>query len=143
MENISNLESFAKILTEKGYDGYFQTQAAYPDKIKDSIERYLECCKNGTDSPPQRDHMLLTTYLIWNNEDDPHVICDMYVKHLNDKFFLDKMEITLRAPGNMCIKKAELNNLTVVTAPTRKEAVAMVWDILEFKSSKSFKRNRF
>lgn len=143
MENISNLETFAKILTDKGYDGYFLTQAAYPDKIKESIEAYLKCCQEGTDNPPHGEHMLLSTYLKWEGEDKPHVKCTMYVKHLNDKFFLDKMEINLAAGGNLSIKKVELTNLSVVTAPTKPEAVAMVWEILEQKPLKGFKRGRF
>lgn len=143
METLSNLETFAKILTDKGYDGHIHTQGAYPGKIKESIEAYLKSCENGTDAPPYGEHMMLTTYLKWNTEDDPHVVCSMYVKHLNVKFFLDKMEINLASEGCQSIKKVVLTNLTVVTAPTRLEAVDMVWDILKFKPEKSVKRARF
>ncbi|GEM63874.1 hypothetical protein SF1_18560 [Sphingobacterium faecium NBRC 15299] len=142
MENISNLENFAKILTEKGYNGYFLTASKYPDKIKESIEAYLKCCQDGTDNQPRGDHMLLSTYLKWDGEDKPHVQCTMYVKNLGNKFFLDKMEINLAAPGNLSIKKVVLNNLTVATAPNRLEAVDMVWRVLQFKSEKNMKRAR-
>lgn len=40
MEAISNLNAFAKILTDKGYNGYFHTQGAYAGKLKDSISEY-------------------------------------------------------------------------------------------------------
>jgi hypothetical protein len=143
MKTLSNLETFAKILTEKGYDGHIQTQAAYPGKIKDSIDAYLKSCENGTDTPPYGEHMLLSTYLKWEGKDKPFVECNMYVKHLNDKFFLDKMEINLASEGCPSIKKVVLTNLTVVTAPTRLEAVDMVWDILKFKPEKSLRRARF
>lgn len=128
MEILSNLETFAKILTVKGYDGHIQTQAAYAGKIKESIEAYLKSCEHGTDTPPYGEHMLLYTYLKWEGKDKPFVECNMYVKHLNDKFFLDKMEINLASEGCQSIKKVVLTNLTVVTAPTRLEAVDMVWD---------------
>ncbi|MBL7706778.1 MAG: hypothetical protein JNM21_14625 [Taibaiella sp.] len=143
MENISNLETFAKILIDKGYDGYFQTQAAYPDKIKESIERYLKCCENGTDSLPRGEHMLLSTFLKWDGPDESYVKCHMYVKYLNDKFFLDKMEINFGAPGCLSIKNVELINLSVVTAPTRSEAIAMVMEKPKQEVTKPFKRGRF
>lgn len=41
MKQSLDLDTFAKTLTDKGYDGYFQTEAAYADKIKDSISRFL------------------------------------------------------------------------------------------------------
>lgn len=47
MKQLLDLDAFAKTLTDKGYDGYFQTEAAYADKIKDSISRFLEACKMG------------------------------------------------------------------------------------------------
>lgn len=45
MKQLLDLNTFAKTLTEKGYDGYFHTEASYPDKIKDSLNRFLEACK--------------------------------------------------------------------------------------------------
>lgn len=33
MKQLLDLSTFAKTLTDKGYDGYFQTEGAYPDKI--------------------------------------------------------------------------------------------------------------
>ena len=42
MEALSDLSTFAKILTDKGYNGYFHTQGAYAGKLKDSISEYLE-----------------------------------------------------------------------------------------------------
>ena len=54
MEVKSDLYTLAKILTEKGYDGYFHTQGAYAGKLKESISEYLENCRNGTEVHPNR-----------------------------------------------------------------------------------------
>jgi len=55
MEALSDLSTFAKILTDKGYNGYFHTQGAYAGKLKDSITDYLESRQKGTDSLPKQD----------------------------------------------------------------------------------------
>lgn len=143
METISNLASFSKILMDKGYDGYFHTQGAFPDRLKESIEAYLKSCQHVTDTLPVREHMLLTTFLKWNGEDEPHIVCNMYVKQLNDKFFLDKMEIDRNAPFSGSVKKVVLTNLSVVTAPTRLEAIALVSEAPKQEPTKAFKRGRF
>ena len=72
MEALSDLNTFAKILTDKGYNGYFHTQGAYAGKLKDSITDYLESCQKGADSLPKQD-LLLTGYLQWSGEDKPRV----------------------------------------------------------------------
>ncbi|WP_228459896.1 hypothetical protein [Chryseobacterium muglaense] len=68
MEALSDLNTFAKTLTEKGYNGYFHTQGAYAGKLKDSISNYLESCQKGADTLPKKD-LLLTGYLQWSGED--------------------------------------------------------------------------
>lgn len=142
METISNLENFSNILKDKGYDGYFHTQGSYPDRLKKSIEAYLKSCEHGNDTPP-KESMLLTTYVQWKGEDEPHIVCDMYVKHLNGKFFLNKMEINRNAPFSGSVKKIELLNLTVFTVPSRLEAIAMVSDTPKQEQTTGLKRGRF
>ena len=61
METLSDLNTFAKILTDKGYNGYFHTQGAYAGKLKESIGEYLENCQKGTDSLPKQDLLLTAT----------------------------------------------------------------------------------
>ena len=92
MEALLDLETFARILTEKGFNGYFHTQGAYAGKLKDSISEYLENCKNRKDSLPKED-LLLTGYLQWSGEDKPSVRCIMLVKYLRGKFSLNRMEV--------------------------------------------------
>lgn len=70
MEALSDLSTFAKILTDKGYNGYFHTQGAYAGKLKDSISEYLESCQKGVDTLPKQD-LLLTGYLQWSGDDKP------------------------------------------------------------------------
>ena len=44
MEALTDLNTFVKILMDKGYTNYFHTQGAYAGKLKDSIEEYLGKC---------------------------------------------------------------------------------------------------
>ncbi len=92
MEALSDLSTFAKILTDKGYNGYFHTQGSYAGKLKDSISEYLESCQKGADTLPKQD-LLLTGYLQWSGDDKPRVECSMWVKYLNGKFSLSRMEV--------------------------------------------------
>ena len=34
MKQLLDLDTFVKTLTDKGYNGYFQTEASYPGKLK-------------------------------------------------------------------------------------------------------------
>jgi hypothetical protein len=139
MEALSDLNTFAKILTDKGYNGYFHTQGAYAGKLKDSISDYLESYQKGTDSLPKQD-LLLTGYLQWSGEDKPRIECSMWVKYLNGKFSLSRMEVAKKDGFGQLIKKSELTNLSVMSAPKLMEAVAMVNDEPKQMTGKSSKR---
>lgn len=128
MEKLQDLETFAKTLTEKGYNGLFLTQAAYPGKVKESISSFLEACKNGTDKPLFPNILPLNTYLEWNGEDKPKVSCHMWVKHEDGKFDVQRMSIERTDRYGHSIKKSELTNLTTGSVPTAKEALAKVPD---------------
>jgi hypothetical protein len=138
MEALSDLKTFAKILTDKGYNGYFHTQGAYAGKLKDSISEYLESCQKGTDSLPKQD-LLLTGYLQWSGEDMPRVECSMWVKYQDGKFSLNRMEITKKDGFGQLLKKSELASLSVISAPKAVEAVALVNEPKQ-KAEKSPKR---
>jgi|SRR5690606_22582419 len=135
MKQLLDLDTFAKTLTDKGYDGYFLTQADYADKIKNSISRFLEACKNGTDKPLQPDSFSLRTYIEWNGDDKPKVDCYMRVQYEDGKFDVRKMEIERTDRYGQSMKKSELTNLTTGTVPTRKEAIALVSDTPKQKNS--------
>ena len=139
MEALSDLNTFAKILTDKGYIGYFHTQGAYAGKLKDSIGEYLENCQKGTDSLPKQD-LLLTGYLQWSGEDHPRVECSMWVKYLNGKFSLNKMEVEKKDRFGQLLKKSELTNLSVISAPKAVDAVALVNDEQKLKAGQNPKR---
>ncbi len=127
MEALSDLNTFAKILTAKGYSGYFHTQGAYAGKLKDSIGDYLADNRKGSVGVPNQE-LLVTGYLLWTGEDKPRVECCMRVKYLNGKFFLHKMEVARKDQFGGLLKQSELANLSVITAPKAKEAIAMVSD---------------
>lgn len=136
MEALSDLKTFAKILTDKGYNGYFHTQGAYAGKLKDSISEYLESCQKGADTLPKQD-LLLTGYLQWSGDDKPRVECSMWVKYLNGKISLSRMEIAKKDGFGQLLKKSELSNLSVISAPKLKEAVALVNDEPKQQAGKS------
>ncbi|MDX3913929.1 MAG: hypothetical protein QHC79_10370 [Pseudosphingobacterium sp.] len=125
MEVLSDLNTFAKILTNKGYNGYFHTQGAYVGKLKDSIGAYIENCRNGTvgTSKPE---LLVTGYLQWAGENKPRVECSMWVKYISGKFFLHRMRIAKKDRFGGLLKQSLLTSLSVITAPKAKDAIAMV-----------------
>ncbi|WP_348797881.1 hypothetical protein [Flavobacterium adhaerens] len=139
MEALSDLNTFAKILTDKGYNGYFHTQGAYAGKLKDSIGEYLENCQKDADSLP-RQHLLLTGYLQWSGDDKHRVECSMWVKYLDGKFSIDRMEVAKKDQFGQLLKKSELANLSVISAPKAAEAVALVNDEPKQQAGKSSKR---
>ena len=127
MEVLSDLNTFAKILTDKGYNGYFHTQGAYAGKLKDSISEYLESCQKGADTLPKQD-LLLTGYLQWSGEDKPSVECSMWVNYLNGKFSLNRMEVARKDQFGQLLKKSELTNLSLIVVPNAVEVIALVND---------------
>jgi len=139
MEVLSDLNTFAKILTDKGYNGYFHTQGAYAGKLKDSIGEYLENCQKGSDSLPKQD-LLLTGYLQWSGEDKPRVECSMWLKYINGKFSLDRMEVSKKDQFGQLLKKSELTNLSIISAPKLTEAIALVNDEQKQNLGSSSKR---
>ncbi|MFC7523494.1 hypothetical protein ACFQRK_06060 [Parapedobacter sp. GCM10030251] len=139
MEAISDLNTFAKILTAKGYDGYFHTQGAYAGKLKASISEYLANSPKGV----VKQELLLTCFLQWAGEDLPRIECLMRVKYLNGKFFLNSIEVAKKDRYGQVLKQSELTDLSVVTAPKAKEAIAMVSDALEQKTVHRQKRFSF
>ena len=139
MEALSDLSTFAKILTDKGYNGYFHTQGAYAGKLKDSISEYLESCQKGADTLPKQD-LLLTGYLQWSGDDKPRVECSMWIKYLNGKFSLNKMEVARKDQFGQLLKKSELTNLSVISTPKAAEVIALVNDEQKQKAGKSPKR---
>lgn len=126
MKKTFDLETFAKTLTDKGYNRSFVTEEDYPDKIKRSIERFLEACKNGTDKPTIPNTMMLRTYLEWNGNHRSHTNCTMWVKWKNNAFDVQRMEVKRNDRFGHLLKKWELKNLTTEKVPTVKEALTVV-----------------
>lgn len=139
MEALSDLNTFAKILTEKGYNGYFHTQGGYAGKLKESIGEYLENCQKGADSLTKQD-LLLTGYLQWSGDDKPRVECSMWVKYLNGKFSLSRMEVAKKDGFGQLLKKSELTNLSLIVVPNAVEVIALVNDEQKQNVGKTSKR---
>lgn len=128
MKQLLDLDTFVKTLTDKGYHGYFLTEVAYPDKLKDSISRFLEACENGMYKPVFPNRLSLRTYLEWNGDDKSVVKCNMRVKYEDGTFDVQKMDIERTDRYGHLMKRSELANLSTWTVPTLKEAVAQVSD---------------
>lgn len=141
MKQLLDLDTFAKTLMDKGYDGYFQTEASYADKLKDSISLFLEACNNGTDKPMLPNIMMLKTYLEWNGDDKPKVECNIWVKYENGLFDVQKMNIDRIDQYGQLLKQSKLTDLSVNSVPTKKEAIAQVSEKL--KQLRSSQNTRF
>lgn len=141
MKQLLDLDTFSKDLSDKGYNGYFHTQSAYPGKLKDSISEYLEACSSGKEHLPKGD-LILTGYLQWAGDDRPSVQCNLWVKHENGKFDLSKMEVKKNDRFGNILKHSELLNLSVETAPKANEAISMVSEIEKQKNPVGQRRFR-
>lgn len=128
MEQQFDLDTFAKTLTDKGYDGYFHTESCCAGKLKDSISEFLEAWNNGTEAPLLANYLHLSTYLQWNGDDKPNVQCNMWVKYENGKFDLQETEMYIKRADQygLLLKQTKLTNLTASSFPTVKEAIAQV-----------------
>ena len=88
---------------------------------------------------PKQD-LLLTGYLQWSGDDNPRVECSMWVKYLNGKFSLSRMEVAKKDGFGQLLKKSELANLSVMSAPKLTEAIALVNDEQKQNLGSSSKR---
>lgn len=142
MEHQFDLDRFSKILTEKGYDGYFHTEGCCAGKLKDSIGEFLEAWLNGKEAPLIANYLHLSTYLKWNGEDKPKIECDIYVRYVNGKFDLQKTELYIRSLDRFgqLQKQSKLSKLTASSFPTLKEAIAQVSDKPKQQLSSQSKR---
>jgi len=139
METFSDLSTFAITLAEKGYNGYFHTQGAYPGNLKDSICEYLESCQKDADNLPKQE-LLLTSYLQWSGEDKPRVECNMWVKYLNGKFSLNRMEVAKKDGFGQLMKKSALTDLSILSVPKAIASISLVSEEPKQEAEKSPKR---
>jgi hypothetical protein len=79
MKNLDkHIDEFAKLMNEKGFDGYFLCNAGFPGKLKDSLHQHLsEVLRAENKVRP----FYLSTYSLWNDEHRPYVQCDIRVNY--------------------------------------------------------------
>ena len=142
MKQFLDLDTFANKLKDKGYNGYFQTDAAYPGKLKESISNYLIDCQNDTDKPNRSQIFMLSTYLQWNGDDKHNIKSNLYVKHENSGFDVQKMDIVRTDRYGQVVKKSQLTNLSIGSIPTVKEAIAQVMEVPKQQLSSRNRRFR-
>ncbi|MDQ6472722.1 hypothetical protein RB619_18945 [Flavobacterium sp. LHD-80] len=141
MKQLLDLDSFTKALCDKGYDGYFTTQAAYPGKLKDSISEYLEACAKGAE--PLKTELFLMGYLEWSGDDKPSVECMLWVKHEKGNFELQKMDIVRKDQFGLPLKHCSLRDLSSESLPKASEAIALVKEAAAQKTIQSARRFKF
>ncbi|TGD58997.1 hypothetical protein [Flavobacterium humi] len=141
MKQLLDLDTFSKVLSDKGYNGYFTTQAAYPGKLKDSIREYLDSCAKGIE--PLKSELLMMGYLQWSGDDKPRVECSLWIKHVKGAFDLQKMEIVRKDQFGHSLKHWSLTSLSAETAPKVSEAIAMVKEMILQTTVPSSKRFKF
>jgi hypothetical protein len=142
MKQLLDLETFANKLKDKGYNGYFQTAAAYQGKLKESISDYLDDFSKDTDKPNRDKSFILSTYLQWNGEDKQRIKSNLYVKHENSGFDVQKMDIVRTDRYGQVVKKSQLTNLSIGSIPTVKEAIAQVIEVPKQQLSSRNRRFR-
>lgn len=135
MKQLSDLETFTNSLIDKGFTGYFQTEGAYPGKLKESISKYLDACNDGSEKPKSPEIFLLSTYLRWLGDDKPSIKCNMWVRYKNGGFDLQKMDIERKDRYGQLLKKSEIKSLSTGSFPTVKEAIAQVSEFPQQKLS--------
>jgi hypothetical protein len=133
MKELLDLDTLSKILSDKGYNGYFTTQAAYPGKIRESILEYLQSCTVGLDK--LKPEFMLRGYLEWLGDDKPSVECHIWIKHEKGTFNLQKMEITRKDQFGQPLAHLELTDLSASTVPKKNEAIAMISESITQESA--------
>ena len=141
MQKLYDLSTFTHMLTTKGYDGYFHTEGAYPGRLKESMEAFMEKCREG-EEPEPKGQLSITCYLKWEGEDKAHIRCRMVLKHQNAKFDVQKLEITKMDRYGRRIKHSELTNLSTDLVPKIAEAIAIA-DEVTVKQHASSKNRHF
>ncbi|WP_333888333.1 hypothetical protein [Sphingobacterium siyangense] len=138
MEKNYEVEQLIKILIDKGYTGYFMTQAGYPGRLKESLEGFLASLnpRSAFDK-----NVILETYLDWNGEDKPSIQCFIALENDNGKFALDVMEIIHKDRFGKCISEKKLMDIAIDALPTRDQAIKMVREEVR-KISSNLKRGK-
>ncbi|MFC3356007.1 hypothetical protein [Sphingobacterium zeae] len=123
MKKYYEVEELTAILTDKGYNGYFMTQAGYPGRLNESMERFLANLDPRCDF---NKNLILETYLDWNGEDKPSIQCFISLKNDNGRFTFDAMEIIQKDRFGKSISEKRLTDMVIDALPTRADAIKMV-----------------
>jgi len=131
MKKSYDVDELITILEDKGYRGYFTTQACYPGKLEDSLRAFLKDL-----NPRYKDmNILLETYLLWNGADKPSVRCLISLENDNGKYALDVMDITHKDSSGKMINNKIITDISIDALPTKDQAVKMVCEEAEEISS--------
>lgn len=140
MGKLYGLDQFVRLLSDKGYSGYFLTGGAHPGKLKESLEAYMDECRKG-EAPMLEDGLYLTTYLKWEGEDKDYVVCNMFIEHKDTQFDVRRMDISQKSRYGIVIKREELQGLCSDQVPDVKTAIEMVDDTCQRQSTSAKNRS--
>ncbi|WET69071.1 hypothetical protein [Sphingobacterium sp.] len=124
MEILSNLKTFSKILTDKGYEGLYSVKGGGLGSLEDVLTDQIN--KPSNKIRHQSYELVLRGTLKWSSEKNLRFDSIIWVRRMGSKFFLHKMKFEKRKGTGRLISSLEFNNLTVMTAPTIKRAIAQL-----------------
>tara|TARA_R110002020_G_scaffold113688_1_gene261531 strand:+ start:18142 stop:18573 length:432 start_codon:yes stop_codon:yes gene_type:complete len=129
------VEKFSESIGNKGYDGPFLTAAGSPDKLRNSLGRYLHDSLLGTEKGLAQP-FFLTTFLEWNGEDRPSITADMKTSYREGKFEVSDLVLTCTDPYGKVLKKNELKNLTLEGLPKKKAVLELIKGPVKHKNAR-------
>lgn len=140
MSIFKKLNSIVDTLHSKGYNGYLLTSQQSPGKAREIIGEYLQ--RQQGNNAATTNGLWCSTYIKWDGEDKPRVLCDMWMFIQQDDLVLKKMIIEKKDRYDQLLKSKTLTDLSIQNMPTVMEAIAMVGDTpkINYKTTNS---NRF
>lgn len=118
-----HIDELEKLMNEKGYDGHFLCNSAFPCKLRESVHQHLlEVLPGATYVQP----FYLTTYSLWKDEESPYVKCDLKVSYdRSEGFRIEKVE-AMYASYLGTIRNFETRLINNMDMPTRQKVNSMV-----------------
>jgi hypothetical protein len=137
MNSEKELDIIVGTLTGKGYDSFVMSRSS-TGKLSEVVAGYLK--EKAENKIGNYQGLWLSTYVSWNGQDKPHIVCDMWMDMRKGRMVVDKMIIEKKGEFGMLIKRCELKNLLLDAVPTVQKAIELVNEAVENKMEPEKKR---
>lgn len=129
---IEDIDEFDRLLKSKGYDGFFLTNAGYPDRFKNSIMNHFYGIISGKERNLE-EGLWLSTYLRWTRESDgSSVLLDMKVDYVRlEKFQIKEICIKSEDMLGQKVREETIKDILQNNIPSIEEAIGKVTDKLK------------